>query len=463
MLKPRVRGAESDAGRDPALAQVEELRRQQILQRRFQAMGLEAGLLAGGRAVVVTLPLGPEPFETPLGPRRLRALRFYTVGHDRIKCVAPLAFFSVPALRIADCRSAAELEARVRAAWNERMHEFARSRRWLDALGAAAEPPGGAPLWQFQLGLEDPAARGMVLEQRRVLLPSRGPLSGLVLQRPQERVFEVDPSCGSAIDLELAVTARLEELARRRRRPARTLDAELPAPRVARLTPALVVGARLAADRALHEALLRRGFTIETARSASDALAAFRRRTFEVVLAEARLDRADGSELIPALRTLPGILHVPVALLDDRPRAGRRSAAEAAGAAAYWPGPRDAAWIADALAELAATDRRRFARYEGALSVSWEGCDAPGVTASVGRGGVFVRTPAPTLVRQRFALHLPDSGTTLRVDAEPVYRLPAAALGPDGFGLRFCGFEPDAERQWIDYLARLASESAPAL
>src|SRR5690606_20141112 len=56
-LKACREPAESATGRS-RVAQAEELRRQQILQRRFQAMGLEAGLLAGGRSVLVTLPVG---------------------------------------------------------------------------------------------------------------------------------------------------------------------------------------------------------------------------------------------------------------------------------------------------------------------------------------------------------------------------------------------------------------------
>ena len=393
----------------------------------------------------------------------LRAVRFYTVGHDRIKCVAPLALFHLPVVRIVDCENAAQLEARIRAAWSERLRALARTRGWLDELGMRAESPGGAPVWSFPLGLEDPRARGIAIEPARVLLPSRGPLSGMTLTRSEDRVFAVGAGCTSAVDLELAVTARLEALARgQRRSPPRRLDADLPAPRLARLMPALVVGSRLAADRALHEALQRRGFAVQSARGAGEAIGAFRQRTFEVVLAEARLDRGDGLELIPALRSLPGILDLPVALLDDRPRETRRSAATAAGAAAYWAGPLEAADAAEALADIAATDRRRYTRYDRALAVSWTSCPVPGVTATVGRGGVFVKTPVPTLARQRFSLHLPDSGTTLRVDAEPVYRLPAAALGPDGFGLRFCGFEADGERAWIDYVVSAATPSVSA-
>lgn len=445
------------------MAPAEELRRQQVLQRRFQAMGLEAGLLAGGRSVVATLPVGPEPFATPLGPRTLRAVRFVTVGHDRIKCVAPLALFHLPLVRILDCESSGQLEARVRTAWRERLHTRARTERWLAELGVAADSPSGSPLLAFSLGLDDPAARGVAIEPARVVLPSRGPLSGIALARAEDRVFEVDITCASAVDLELAVTARLEALARsqRRTRAARP-DADLPAPRVVRLVPALVVGARLATDRALLDALRRRGFAVETARGAVDAVGAFHERTFEVVLAEARLDRGDGIELVPALRSLPGILDVPVALVDDRPREARRSAASAAGAAAYWAGPLEASEAAEALAAVAATDRRRFARYDRALAVSWPGCGAPGVTASIGRGGFFLKTPAAALGRQRFALHLPDSGASLAVDADPIYRLPAAALGPDGFGLRFCGFDPDGERAWIDFLAAVATASTPS-
>jgi two-component system, chemotaxis family, chemotaxis protein CheY len=444
------------------VASADQLRRQQILQRRFQAMGLEAGLLAGGRSVLATLQVGPEPFATPVGPRALRAVRFFTVGHDRIKCVAPLALFHLPLVRILDCETAAHLEARIRAAWNERLRTLTRTRHWLDELGVAVESPSGAPLWSFALGLEDPRARGAAIEPARVLLPSRGPLSGMALARAEDRVFQVDTACTSAVDLELAVTARLETLARSRRQPpAARPDADLPAPRVVRLVPALVVGARIAADRPLHDALRRRGFVVETARSAGDAVAAFRERTFEVVLAESRLDRGDGIELVPALRSLPGILELPVALIDDRPREARRNAAGAAGAAAYWAGPLEPTDAAEALADVAATDRRRFARYDRALAVSWPGCGAPGVTASVGRGGIFLKTPTAALGRQRFALHLPDSGTTLAVDADPIYRLPAGALGPDGFGLRFCGFEAGGERAWIDYVAAVATAPEP--
>ena len=464
-LKPPLRPSESTEGDSP-LVQADDLRRQQILQRRFEAMGLEVGLLPGGRSLLVTLPVSAEPFPTPQGARVVRAVRFFTVGHDRIKCVAPRALFHVPLVRIVDCETPADLEARVRAAWALRLDALERAGRWLRGLGIDLEAPQGAPQWTLPLGLEDERAHAIVVEPERVVLPSRGPLSGLPLARAEERVFAPE-GCRSSTDLELAVTSRLEELARGRRRSAspRTAGdtADLPAPRSLRRAPVLVVGSHVATDRGLHESLRLRGFEVQATHSMADALGAFRERSFELVLAETRLDRGDGLELVPAIRSLPGIQELPVALLDDRPREGRRNAARAAGASAYLSGPLDGAGIAGALVQLAAQDRRRFTRYERALSVSWPGCEEPGVSATVGRGGMFVKTPRAVPSRGRYAIHLAEAGATLAVDAELSYRLPetgARPEGPEGIGLRFCGFEPGGEATWIDYLARLAPLTA---
>ena len=452
-------------GGDSPLAQADDLRRQQALRRRFETMGLEVGLLPGGRALLVTLPVGPEPFPSPQGPRVVRAVRFFTVGHDRIKCVAPRALFHVPLVRIVDCETQAELEARIRSAWAQRLESLERAGRWLAGLGFELEPPQGAPQWSLPLGLEDERARAIVVEPDRVILPSRGPLSGLALACAEDRVFAPE-ACSSSTDLELGVTARLEELARGRRRPPARRGAndaaDLPAPKSLRRAPVLVVGSHLVGDRAVHESLRLRGFDVRASHSMADALDAFRERSFELVLAETRLDRGDGIELIPAIRSLPGIQELPVALVDDRPREGRRSAARAAGASAYLTGPLDGARIAGALMQLAAADRRRFTRFERALSVSWPDCDAPGISATIGRGGMFVKTPATTPSRTRYAIHLAEPGSTVSVDAELSYRLPEAAgpEGPEGIGLRFCGFEPGDEAAWIAYLARLAPLTA---
>jgi two-component system chemotaxis response regulator CheY len=447
------------------VSEAEELRRQRVLERRFREMGLEAGIMPGGRAVVATLSLGPMPFETPEGPRVLRAVRFYTIGHDRIKCMAPRALFHLPPIRVLDCEKAQDLETRIRSVWSQRIALLRDARRWLERLGVDVDVPQGAPQWCFSLGLDDPRARAAVVEPGKVILPSRGPLTGLALPDPAERLFEPDARCRSGSDLEIAITVRLEALARRKREVATRRgndDAcDLPAPRAPRGMPLLLVGSHLAGAKGLQESLRMRGFEVRCTTSAAASIEAFRSQSFELVLAETRLDRGDGIELVPALRSLPGILDLPVVLFDERPSEHRRSGARAAGASGYLSGPLDAARLASALAHLAGErKRRRFARFERALSVSWPGCETPAVTTEVGRGGCQLRGSLPTPARGRFALHLPETGKTLHVEAEVMYRLGELTPGPNaGDGLRFCGFDDGDEPAWIEYLAQLEQRS----
>jgi CheY-like chemotaxis protein len=339
------------------------------------------------------------------------------------------------------------------------------ARRWLDQLGVQVDVSQGAPQWCFSLGLDDPRARGAVVEPGRVILPSRGPLSGLTLPAPEERVLALDAKCRTSTDLEIAVTVRLEALARRKREGTarRTPDenCDLPAPRTPHGMPLLLVGSQLAGANGLQESLRLRGFAVRCATSASAAIEAFRAHSFELVLAETRLDRGDGIELVPALRAQPGVLDLPVVLFDERPSDHRRSAAKAAGASGYLSGPLDAARLASALAHLASERRRRrFARFERALSVSWPGCDAPAITTEIGRGGCLVRGSREAPARGRFALHLPETGRTLHVEAEVVYRLGESTPGPSaGDGLQFCGFDDGDEPAWIEYLAGLEQGS----
>ncbi|MDJ0866388.1 MAG: response regulator [Myxococcota bacterium] len=441
--------------------QADALRRQQVIKRRFEAMGLEAGLLPPGRAVVVTLPLGPEPFAAPGGSRRLRAARFFTVGHDRIKCLAPRALFYLPLIRITDCETAGDLEERIRAAWRARLAELTRTRQWLEGLGVKPESPHGAPLWQVPLGLEDSDARGVTAQPGRVIVPSRGTLSGISLLRPEDRVFRVDTACAGGSELALAVTGHLEEVARsHRQRPRRAQGdcQDLPAPRPERVPQVLLVGPALAANRMLHEALRVRGYAVRASRAIAEAVDAFGEHSYEVVVTEAQLDRADGIELIPAIRSLPGVLDVPVALLDERRREGFRAAAKAAGASAYLSGAADASRLDPALSHLlAAPQRRRFKRFGHALSVSWDGCEMPGVTASIGRRGIFVRT-TEVPPEGPFALHLPELGSTLRVESDVAYQSPGGVAGAGGVGLRFRDFEQDGETTWIGYLADVEAD-----
>jgi CheY-like chemotaxis protein len=417
------------------MSEAEELRRQGLLERRFRSMGLEAGILPGGRAVVATLPLGPLPFETPEGPRVLRAVRFYTLGHDRIKCMAPRALFHLPPIRVLDCEKAEDLEARIRAAWAQRLALLRDARRWLDRLGVGVEVSQGAPQWCFSLGLDDPRACGIVVEPRRVILPSRGPLSGHALADAAERVF-ADANCRTAT-ISSAVTVRLEALARRRRdgsaRRATAEICDLPVPRSASGMPLLLVGSQLAGANGLQESLRLRGFEVRCATSAAAAIDAFRTRSFELVLAETRLDRGDGIELVPALRAQPGILDLPVVLFDDRPSDHRRSGARSAGASGYLSGPLDAARLASALAHLASSAPASL-RASSARSRS--------------RGQAAIRRPSPPRsgaadaccaarcrTRARPLRVACETGRTLHVEADVMSRLGELTPGPGGDGL----------------------------
>ena len=450
------------------MSEADQLRRQRMLEERLRAMGIEAGLLPGGHAVVATLPLAPAPFETLEGPRRLPAVRFYTVAHDRIKCMAPRALFHLPPVRIVDCQTAAELEERIRSAWAARMRALRDARRWLASLDLAPAIAAGAPGFSIPLGLDDDRAHALVCEPGRVMLASCGPLAGHPLAAPDERIFE--PVAHSGTDLRIAVTVRLEALARRRRdtstRRATEAGCDLPAPCSDERVPLLLVGPRLAAAGPLEQSLRLRGFDVAHASSPNAAFDAFRSRSFGLVVAETRLGRDDGIELVPALRALPGVLDLPVVLLDERPSDARRAAARDAGACAYLAGSIVAQRLAAALAQLA-TDRRRrrFTRYARAVSVSWPACEAPAVTAEVGRGGCRLRGAARTPDRARFALHLPESGRTLQVLGHVAYRL---RQGPDwsadGVGVRFATFEGDAEAEWIDFVSRSgAATAAPGI
>ena len=449
------------------VSEAEELRRQRVLERRFREMGLEAGMLPGGRAVVATLPLGPMPFETPEGPRVLRAVRFYTIGHDRIKCMAPRALFHLPPIRVLDCEKAEDLG-------DAHPQRLGAATRAAARRAPLARPPrrrrrrvaGRTAVVLLARPRRSARARGSGRARASVILPSRGPLSGLALPDPAERVFEPDASCRSATDLEIAVTVRLEALARRKRdASSATRDRrELRPAGAAHAARHAAAAGRARSSRAqtrLQESLRLRGFEVRCTTSAAASIEAFRTHSFELVLAETRLDRGDGIELVPALRALPGILDLPVVLFDERPSEHRRSGARAAGASGYLSGPLDAARLASALAHLASERRRRrFARFERALSVSWPGCETPAVTTEVGRGGCLLRGSCRRPPRGRFALHLPETGRTLHVEAEVLYRLGELTPGPNaGDGLRFCGFDDGDEPAWIEYLAQLEQRS----
>ena len=431
-------------------------------------MGIATQAQPGGRHLVCRLAFGSDPLLAPDGPFAVATVEFSTVGAHQIKCLRPEPLFQLPLISIAGCTDAGEIEGRIRAAW---IDLSARLRFAFDALSTASVEGrwDGATSLCVPLDLGEPDDAARVLTGRTVALPTRGPLAGRALPQAADRVTTWPAEAGSSADVAIAVTTAMEERARR-------LDADEAGERRQRFhrepgDPArplhpvfrgrdhqvLLVGPYLSADGELHGALRRRGFRVTLARSANEARSAFDRNSFEAVLTDAILDRAEGLELIPSLADVPGIGQLPVILVDDRARESRREAARALGAAGYLIRPLDADRLAPGLERLISErPRRRFDRFARRLAVSWED-GADGVTTMVGRLGMFVSTPAPseTGCLDTVELTLPEAGTQIRVDIETLYRVEAAGDRDSGVGVRIRAFPDGDETVWIDYLTEL--------
>jgi len=446
------------------MREAEEAQRQDVRLRRRSGLGLAVRPFTGGRGVAVTLPLGPERFALPRGgSARFESVSFATVGGDRIKCLKPLPFFFLPLIRVGGCAAAEEFEARIRAAWRARILDLVRSRNWLEKLGLAPSPEAdGAPVLCFPIGLEDAEACARVFEPGRVILPSRGPLSGARLLQPEDRVFLPAPSLPSGLDVELAVSTRLEELARldarlERERSSSPVDDATPRPHAPpeggpRI---LLVGPFLYGERALHESLRLRGYAPLVARSERDALSTLEWASPDLVLAETQLGRFEGIELIAELRMAPGVEEIPVVLVDSQARPDRREAARRAGAAGYLVRPFEVEQIAAGLAALVRSPRRRrYRRYCRQLAAQAASAPRPDVVADIGRGGMFVWTDRPVDLRNmdHWSIMLPELATTLGAMAEVLHTRTVPGSARRGLGLRFRAFDEGGEALLIRYL-----------
>jgi CheY-like chemotaxis protein len=278
----------------------------------------------------------------------------------------------------------------------------------------------------------------------------------------------------TASDVEIAATNHLERLARDARTPRLVTAAPItaaPATKPLRTGPVgsghrlLLVGPLLGRDADLLGGLRQLGHRTRIEYSIQDALDAFAEQSFELVLADAHLGRGEGLELVPALAELPGIEHLPLILVDERPRESLREAARRVGAAGYLAHPVDANHIAAGLERLLrGRGHRRFVRLGQRLAVEWDG-GTPAFTTEVARLGLAVRT-----VRElhagavhRWSIHLAELGETVRVEAQTIYRVPAAGVQDPTAGLRIRSFPDRNESLWIDYLTALLGEPKPDL
>jgi CheY-like chemotaxis protein len=452
------------------MGEAEDRRALKLLSKRLEDMGIAVETLPGGRCARGRMQLRRAPFPLLTGPVTFPQLTFATVGITHIKCLEPAALFQLPMIRIAGCTSADMIEDRVRAAWAGHGKELREAGRSLQRMGVETRVEADGSALAFSLGLEDREATARCLDAKHIVLPGRGPLTGLPLPRAKDRIWS-RPRAEGVSDLEIATTNRLEQLAREARRPrlATPLAAPSPSERPIRRTPVgsghrvLLVGPLLGRDADLLAGLRGLGHRVRIEYSIQDALDAFVEQSYELVLADTHLGRGEGLELVPALSGLPGIERLPLVLVDERPRESVREAARRVGAAGYLSHPVAPDRIAAGLERmLRGRGHRRFIRLGQRLAVDWDG-GTPAFTTEVARLGLAVRTlrELPNGSVNRWAIRLAELGETVRVDAQTIYHVPAAGLQDPMAGLRIRAFPDRNEALWIDYLTALLGEPKP--
>jgi two-component system chemotaxis response regulator CheY len=299
-----------------------------------------------------------------------------------------------------------------------------------------------------------------------VILPGQGHLSGIALQRAEDRRLSLDRSCSSNVDLEISISNRLEELKsldarlteQRRRYAMSESTVEVASFVRDRKHRLLVVGSRLSHDRSCIESLRVRGYRVEAVQSESEALRVFEAHSPELVIADMNLGRSEGIELILALRRVPGLEEIPVVLVDDRRRPERREVAQRLGATGYLVHPVEVNRISKRLDTLVNEPRRRrFTRYAQRLSVRIANSGTPCLATILGRGGMFLSTEQdlPTHSLQRCEVSLPQLAHTLQVHTEVLYRSHQSGNVRRGVGVRFHTFYDSHEPLLIDYLSSL--------
>jgi two-component system chemotaxis response regulator CheY len=448
---------------------------QETVRRRLEAMGIDVTPMSGGRCLIGRMRLQRRIFETTTYPIRIEEVVFATVGADGAKCLKPRALFQLPILRIRDCQNATAIEARIHLAWQRHVTQLTRTEEWLRRIGTEFQSEEDRSLVAFSIVGEAPEARARMIDPNRAILPGTGLLGGIALQRAEDRILPIDHRIGGSVDLEINLSNRLEELVRldsrlSRKKRASALDAESlaePRPRKERSPIVLLVGPKVTRESACIESLRLRGYEVGSAAGEREAIAAFDRCSPELVLADVRLGRSEGIDLIQSLRQVPGIEEVPVLLMDTRKRAERREAARRMGAAGYLVYPIDVSRIAERLSRIVSEPgRRRFTRYHQRVAVQVQGSREPLLTTAIGRGGMFLATDEdlPTREIRECKLALPEIDASVRVEAEVLYTGRAGQSARPGVGVRFHAFKNEDEPVFIEYLRNLDPERpSPAI
>jgi CheY-like chemotaxis protein len=453
---------------------------QQRQQARFERMGLACRVMPGGRTLLVSLPLGAAPFESLSGPLSLERILFATVGADQIKCLRPRPFFGLPLLDIRRCADASGIEDVIRGAWRDRTRELRDTGRTLQNLGVEVGAIEGGSVLAFSL--EGESKEHPILMQRidEAILPSAGPLSGHRLMGLEERVVDVSGKLESGAELGLLLGSRIEAIARTAAaREARSRQPK-PTPRTSpvvspllggrpvamrptalgaaltREPKVLLVGIQIIENEALREELTHQGYRLATARSETEALMRLSGMTPDLVISQYGLGRSDGATFVQAIRGLPGIVRIPVVLLDTLHHQSRQEAARAVGAAGYVIEPIDPSRFVTKLAKIAASPGdRRFVRYSGRLAARVAGQLKPCLATEFGRGGFFITATEMIDERAeaRFEIALPELRRRLAFIGEVLYRSELQGVDRQGIGVRIHEIAPEHEAALIEYVA----------
>ena len=453
---------------------------QQRQQARFERMGLASRVMPGGRTLLVSLPISAAPFESLSGPLALERILFATVGADQIKCLRPRPVFGLPLLDIRRCADAAAIESVIRQAWRDRTRELRDTARTLANLGLEVGAVEGASVLAFSLAGESSERPVLIQRIDEAILPSAGPLSGHPLMGLEERVVDVSGKLNSSSELELLLGSRIQELARTaalREKAARQITSEpqtspvlsplLGGPPAAPPLTAnaatgghqpkiLLVGAQIIENASLRDELKRQGYRLATARSETEALMRLSGMTPDLVISQYGLGRSDGATFIQAIRALPGIVRIPVVLLDDLHHQSRQDAARAVGAAGYVIEPIEAPRFVAKLAKVVASPGdRRFVRYAGRLATRLAGQSRPCLATEFGRGGFFIATTEAIDERTqtRFEILLPELRRSLSFVGEILYRTDTQGIDRQGIGVRIRDISPEHEAALIEYVA----------
>ncbi len=105
-------------------AETQQARTLAYLRQRYGGMGLPVRPMPDERSLLVSLPMGPAPFESPAGPQTIERVVFATIDAGRIKCLRPAALFGLPILDVRDATDARGIEAVIRRAWRERIDQL---------------------------------------------------------------------------------------------------------------------------------------------------------------------------------------------------------------------------------------------------------------------------------------------------------------------------------------------------